>query len=115
MKFEGFNCPFSQEEIKEIYNNRLLAIDDWIAKRYPRISLAVLEQNLPLFEEIKRYDDACQICVSTQMCPTLDGNRMSGKLMPDGNLTVWMHRCPKGYRLPRAEPVEESSGWRKRQ
>lgn len=110
-------CPLTPEQLEQAKVNMLDYIWDWVLAKYPAINLATVERNLATFCWIKKYDDACKNCMSTQMCPSQDGNRANGKLMPDGVVSVWMEPCPNGYRLPRQyEPEQQqSSGWRKRQ
>ena len=109
-------CPLTPEQLEQAKVNMLDYIWDWVLAKYPAINLATVERNLATFCWIKKYDDACKNCMSTQMCPSQDGNRANGKLMPDGVLNIWMEPCPHGYRLPRQyEPEQQSSGWRKRQ
>lgn len=116
MNFD-FKCPFTPEEIADIRQSRIDAVWEWVMKRYPSLRLETLESNLTYFEEIKKYDDACRVCTSTQQCPTLDGNRMMGELMPDGHLRVWMQGCPQGHKLPKqhSEYRPKQRDWRETQ
>ena len=86
----------------------------WVADKYPKIRLVTIERNAAAFAEIKKYDDQCKLCVSTAQCPTLDGNRMNGRLMPDGVVTIWMEPCPLGHRPPKHKSEAPKDDWRKR-
>ena len=94
------------EELAEAHNNMLASIADWVESKYPNIRLQTVERNLPKFLEIKKYDDACAICMGTGMCPTQDGNRMNGRLDADGIVTIWMEPCPRGYRISKIKQIE---------
>lgn len=104
------------DELAEAHNNMLLQITDWVEAKYPQIRLKTVERNLAVFLEIKKYDDACRSCMSTQQCPTLDGNRMNGRLDADGVVTIWMEACPKGHRPPKGvDEKREVKRWAKKQ
>ena len=107
-------CPLTPEQLKEAGEKQLEFIWDWVLAKYPSINLATVERNMAALCWIKRYDDACKNCMSVQMCPSLDGNRARGKLMPDGVLNLWMEPCPNGYKLPRqsAEYRPKQKDWR---
>ena len=105
----------SAEELAEAHNTMLNNITDWVASKYPKIRLQTIERNLAIFMEIKKYDDACKTCMSTQDCPTMDGNRMNGRLDADGVVTIWMEACPQGHKIPKrqAEEKTEVKRWEK--
>lgn len=113
--FQDFKCPLSPEEMQAIRQKRIDDVWDWVKDRYPALRLSTLESNLCYFEEIKKYDDQCNVCVSVQQCPTADGNRMQGELMPDGYLRVWMQGCPQGHRTPKHREEKDERGWVKKQ
>lgn len=104
----------SQAEIDEARNLILLNIADWVADKYPKIGLATIERNSAAFTEIKKYDDQCKTCMSTNQCPTQDGNRMNGRLDADGIVTIWMEPCPLGHRPPKHKNEAPKDDWRKR-
>ena len=104
------------DELAEAHNNMLLQITDWVESKYPQIRLHTVERNLAAFLEIKKYDDACKVCMGTGQCPTLDGNRMNGRLDADGIVTIWMEACPLGHRPPKGgEEKREGKRWAKKQ
>lgn len=107
----------SQEELDAAHNDMLDRITDWVTTKYPNINLATVERNLPAFLRIQEYDIACEKCMSTETCPSLDGNRMNGRLDADGVVTIWMEPCPHGYRPPRGEQSErtEKKRWAKKE
>jgi hypothetical protein len=117
MKFE-FQCPFTPEELEKVKQDMIEQMWDSVTKRYPNLRLATLETNLALFWEIHKYDKQCPNCLSVQQCPTQDGNRMYGELMPDGTLHVYMSPCPHGYKPTRHseyEPQQPARKWGKRE
>lgn len=85
----------TQEQIEEVRLNRVAEVMDFVTGCYPQINIATLEKNLSIFQYLKRQDDACRSCMSIEMCLTKDGNRMSGKLMADGIVTIWQEPCPR--------------------
>ena len=104
----------SREELDAANNDMLDRITEWVTTKYPNISLAIVERNLPAFLRIHEYDTACESCLSTETCPSIDGNRMNGRLDADGIVTIWMDRCPHGYRPPKGERQEpEKKRWSK--
>ena len=100
-------AQITAEELEQAKQSMLQFIWDWVAAKYSNIRLATVERNLSTFVWLKRYDDACKNCMSTQMCPSLDGNRVNGKLMADGVVTVWMEPCPMGYKPSRNQEEQE--------
>ncbi len=87
-------------------NNMYDQVEPWVKARYPNITeknlYDLICRNLSVFCEVKKYDDACKGCMSTDMCPTRDGNRMQcGKIMPDGVVRMWIERCPQGFKPPK--------------
>jgi hypothetical protein len=115
----NFKCPLSAEELQEAADKMLFEIDEdgWLTSKYPRISLETTMRNIAAFQRIKLYDDTCKNCTGTSNCPSLDGNRMNGRLDSDGIVTIWMERCPHGYRPPRGEQSErtEKKRWAKKE
>lgn len=102
------------EELAAAHNGMLDRITDWVTTKYPQISLATVERNLPAFLRIHEYDDACATCFGTSQCPSADGNRINGRLDADGVVTVWMEPCPHRYKPPKGEQPAEKKEWRKR-
>ena len=104
----NFKCPLTAEELQTAHNVMLDSIADWVAARYPKIRLDTVEKNLAAFLEIKKYDDACKVCMGTGQCPTMDGNRMNGRLDADGVVTIWMEGCPQGHKIPKRQSEEKT-------
>ena len=96
----------NQAELDAAHNDMLDRLTDWVTKKHPNIRLETVERNIAAFLRIQEYDIACAKCMSTETCPSLDGNRMNGKLGPDGVLNIWMEPCPHGYRTPKVQPEE---------
>ena len=110
----NFKCPLSAEELQEAGDKMLAEISDWVTAKYPKINLETVMRNIAAFQRIKLYDDTCRSCTGTKNCPSLDGNRMNGRLDADGIVTIWMERCPHGYRPPKGERQEpEKKRWSK--
>ena len=104
----------SPEELAAAHDDMLDRITDWVTTKYPNISLAIVERNLQSFLRIQEYDNICTNCFGTSQCPSQDGNRMNGRLDADGVVTIWMDRCPHGYRPPKGERQEpEKKRWSK--
>ena len=109
-------CPLSAEELAAAHNAMLDKVQDWVTGKYPNIRLATVERNIAAFIRIKEYDDACNLCMGTGQCPSLDGNRMNGRLDSDGVVTIWMEPCPHGYKVPRGgqQEKQEEKRWSKK-
>ena len=98
----------SGDELTAAKQSMVENVFDWVGARYPNIKIETLENNLAAFVEIKKYDDQCKKCMSTQQCPSEDGNRMRGALAPDGVMNIWYAPCPHGYKRPRNQSSETS-------
>jgi len=91
----------SGDELAAAKQDMVNSVMDWVSDRYRNIRLETIEDNIAVFVEMKKYDDQCKVCLSTQQCPTLDGNRINGRLAPDGIMNIWYEPCPRGFRIPK--------------
>lgn len=88
-------------------NNMYDRVEPWVKQRYPTITdklnlYDLICRNLAVFCEVQKYEEACKCCMSTDMCPTRDGNRMQcGRIQPSGFVKMWMERCPNGFKPPK--------------
>lgn len=113
----NFKCPLSAEELQEAADKMLNEISDWLTAKYPKINLETTMRNIAAFQRIKLYDDTCRVCMGTGQCPSLDGNRMNGRLDSDGVVTIWMEPCPHGYKVPKGgqQEITDKKRWEKKQ
>jgi len=104
------------EEIGEARLNLVASVMDFVTAKYPNIALDVLERNLSQFCEMKKYYDACPMCVSVGQCPSRDGNRLNGRLEADGVVRIWMEPCPQGLKRPKRASKDDQpeDDWRER-
>lgn len=114
MEFE-FKCPYTKAEVEGFKEQIKSKLWDWVMEKYPKISLEMLENNIASLLEIHKYDEKCPVCLGTQQCPTEDGNRCNGLLMPDGVISIYYSPCPKGHTRPRScAPQENERAWSKK-
>jgi flagellar biosynthesis/type III secretory pathway chaperone len=107
MDFNLQCTQFTPEQLAETKQKMVDKLIYWASDRWRNIRLETVEKNLAVLTEIKRYDDQCaKGCMSVQQCPTGDGNRMNGRLMADGVVSIWYEPCPQGYRIPQQTTTE---------
>jgi hypothetical protein len=102
MEFNIKNLAIQQYTPEQLATARQGMVDKlvyWFSDKYPKARLETLERNIAQLTEIHKYDEQCKICNGVQSCPSKDGRRMNGRLMPDGIVSIWFEPCQKGHRL----------------